>query len=543
MAEPQNRASASVSAVDPAVGKVHLGSLNHPSSHLSSHQLLGLRLDPRTGLVAIGAWSLLGVGCAGLGEKAPEPSTRVETREVARGTGDEAVQASTKTDRNGAPARVVFSDESDPVTEPGAGSTSAQELTGAGLVDALAQSYEADRAALAAMRTRKDAAAAAPSAGTASVAFEGAEAATTQTGSSIPASTNGLSAAPAPTPTTAVAPTAGGNSAAPNTTTAAPNTTTAAPNTATAAPNTATAAPNTTTSALNSVTAPSAAETSTPSAATNAASAATAQPGATAAIAAPGAIQANAALELPPALPTDPIELTRLLSESLIRASGESETPMAQWLAFAALAVANPDLALPSDFGSDLLEAERARVRKAHAAFASLGKSLRDGASGFDKSAQEDLLAALSVGPKLTIPKVDLCTRVEAFGRYSAIQNRRFLAGSSPRFIVYSEVDGFTSELEEGRFVTRLATRVSIETERDGVEVWRRSPEWTASSDRSETRRGEFFLCEIVALSEHLSVGGYRLKVEIRDEATGEVAVHALPFHVVADPTMVSVGD
>lgn len=527
MAETPFRASASVPAAEGAVGRDRLD------------PLLGLRLDARSGLVALGAWSLLGVGCAGLGERAPGDAAQPDSREVTRETASEPVRSDSKPNPRSAPPRVVFSDEPDPALEPtdtGTSATSAQELSGAGLVDALAQSYEADRAALAAMRSRKDAAAPATQGGTTSIEFEGAAAKSETRAVETPASP-APSTVPPPQPAAASA--ASSPAQAPASAPAPASSGSDAPTApASAAPSAANTAAPTAGSGAEAPTTPAAAA---PTPAVTAASS-----GATPAVAPaaePGAIQANAALELPPAVPTDPVELTRLLAESLIRASGESETPMAQWLAFAALAVANPDLALPADFGSDLLEAERARVRKAHASFAALGRSLRDGASGFDKSAQEDLLAALSVGPKLTIPKVDLCTRVEAFGRYSAIQNRRFLAGSSPRFIVYSEVDGFTSELEEGRFVTRLATRVSIETERDGVEVWRRSPEWTASSDRSETRRGEFFLCEIVALSEHLSVGGYRLKVEIRDEATGEVAVHALPFHVVADPTMVSVGD
>ncbi|MDI9403629.1 MAG: hypothetical protein QM516_07130, partial [Limnohabitans sp.] len=68
-------------------------------------------------------------------------------------------------------------------------------------------------------------------------------------------------------------------------------------------------------------------------------------------------------------------------------------------------------------------------------------------------------------------------------------------------------------------------------------------PEWTAVVDSSPTRRGEFFVGEIVTLTEYLSVGGYRLKVEIRDEATGIVGVATRPFVVVADPAMAAVAD
>lgn len=499
--------------------------------------------------MALGAWSLIGVGCAGFGDRAADEAPRAGSREVALEPADgaRASNASASGAAPRTPPRVVFADEPDPAIEPEAGRTSAQELSGAGLVDALAQSYETDRAALAAMQKRKSdmpgpSGVSTPAAKSREVEFDRPDAAAAVSGelpATTPATRPAITPATKPAITPAITPTPA-SAAAPAVTTPAPT------DAATMAPATT---PAGTGAAADPLAVPPTVATSgsgTPAPAPQG-SAAVTQPVETAAGQSPSAptatIQTNAALELPPAIPTDPTELARLLAESLIRTSAESETPLAQWLAFAALGVANPDLALPEDFGSDLLEAERARVRQAHAAFVALGRSLREGSTGLDKAAQENLLAALSAGPKLTIPKVDLCTRVEAFGRYSPIQNRRFLAGSTPRFIVYSEIDGFVSGLEEGRFVTRLATRVSIETERDGVEVWRRSPEWTASADRSDTRRGEFFLCEIVSLSEHLSVGGYRLKVEIRDESTGEAATQTLPFHVVADPTMVSVGD
>jgi len=262
--------------------------------------------------------------------------------------------------------------------------------------------------------------------------------------------------------------------------------------------------------------------------------------------ASPEVLRANAGLELPPApvaAPTEPTELALLLAESLAKQGEGSSEPMREWLAFAAIAVANPELKLPENFGADLLPSERERVIKAHAAFAALGTSLRDGNSDIDRSVTESLIAALTGGPKLGIPKVDLCTRVDGFGRYTPLTNHKFLARANTRFIVYTELDGFNSDYTDGNFVTRLATRVSIESERDNIEVWQRSPEWTAVVDTSDVRRDEFFLCEIIPISEYLSVGSYRLKIEVRDEATGAVAVSTVPIHVVADPAMAAVQD
>jgi hypothetical protein len=249
----------------------------------------------------------------------------------------------------------------------------------------------------------------------------------------------------------------------------------------------------------------------------------------------------NGALELPPPpapTPTTPTELAKLLAESLAKQSQDSTTPMREWLAFAALAVAEPALELPADFGADLLPTERERITRAHAGFVALGKALQSGAEEIDRTVADRLLGALAGGPKLSIPKVDLCTRVEGFGRYVPLASNKFLARANTRFIVYTELDGFSSELTDGAFVTRLATRVSIQSERDGIDVWQRSPEWTAVVDSSDVRRKEFFLCEIVPVSEYLSVGSYRLKVEVRDESTGTVAESIVPIQIVADPAM-----
>ena len=249
----------------------------------------------------------------------------------------------------------------------------------------------------------------------------------------------------------------------------------------------------------------------------------------------------NGALELPPPpapTPTTPTELAKLLAESLAKQSQDSTAPMREWLAFAALAVAEPTLELPADFGADLLPTERERITRAHAGFVAIGKALQSGAEEIDRTVADRLLSALAGGPKLSIPKVDLCTRVEGFGRYVPLASNKFLARANTRFIVYTELDGFSSELTDGAFVTRLATRVSIQSERDGIDVWQRSPEWTAVVDSSDVRRKEFFLCEIVPVSEYLSVGSYRLKVEVRDESTGTVAESIVPIQIVADPAM-----
>ena len=305
------------------------------------------------------------------------------------------------------------------------------------------------------------------------------------------------------------------------------STVTAAPSTVTAAPSTVTAAPSTVTAAPSAVTAVPSTVTAAPSTVTAAPSTVTA---------------ANMALELPTATPTDPEALSLLFAASLAMRGGTSTHPMQDWLAFAALALTSPELELPTDFGADLLPAERERITKAHAAFATMGRLLAKG-DEIDAGTTEALVVALTSGPKLEIPKIELCTKVESFGRFSPLGTHKFLARTNPRVILYSELQGFASELEGDQYVTRLATRISLESERDGIEVWARNPEWTAVVDASPVRRSEFFVGEIIPISEHLTVGSYLLRVAIRDESTGRVATTSMPIQIVADAAMAAVGD
>ena len=406
--------------------------------------------------------------------------------------------------QSSAPPRVVFSDEPTPTNEPMPNAVAAMQ--GPALADALASTYQSDMDALAAMQAQRD------------------NARTTQANTNASAATDKIRAVEFTN--TAENKAFANTQAAPVT---APSTTSASTTTPPVVP--ATTAPATT-AAPTAPTTPTATATLPPT--TTVASPALVP-------AAVSPVQANSSLELPApevVIPTDATELSRLLAASLMQAASTSTTPMKQWIAYAALAVTNPAMTLPADFGADLLPAERERVVKAHGAFVKLGQSLQSPTIEFDVLTQQALVAALSGGPRLSVPTVELCTRVDSFGRFNAIANRKFLAGTTPKFIVYSEVAGFTSALEESRFVTRLATRIVIETERDNVEVWRRSPEWTGSLDSSDVRRNEFFLGEIVQLSQHLTVGGYRLKVEVRDESTGAISSTAVSFQVVADPAM-----
>lgn len=226
-------------------------------------------------------------------------------------------------------------------------------------------------------------------------------------------------------------------------------------------------------------------------------------------------------------------ELSQLLANAFAANSEGTMDPMRVWFVYASLAVSNPDIKLPEGWSTDLVPSERDRVLAAHAGFAALGRAFRDGATNVDTATRQALVAALGGEPALTIPRVDLCSKVVGYGDYSPIGRRNFLVGSNNRVIVYSELDGFKSNLENGKWTTRLATRVSIVSSTGKESAWCRTPEWTEVVDTADNRRNEFFLGEIIPINANLAMGTYFVKVEVKDLASGATTSSIVPFKVL----------
>lgn len=236
-------------------------------------------------------------------------------------------------------------------------------------------------------------------------------------------------------------------------------------------------------------------------------------------------------------------ELSQLLANAFAANSEGTMDPMRVWFIYASLAVSNPDIKLPEGWSTDLVPAERDRVLAAHAGFAALGKSFRDGATNVDTATRQALVAALTGEPALTIPRVDLCSKVVGYGDYSPIGRRNFLQGSNNRVIVYSELDGFKSNLENGKWTTRLATRVSIIASNGNSSAWSRTPEWTEVVDTADNRRSEFFLGEIIPINANLAMGNYFVRVEVKDLASGATTSSIVPFKVLDKQAFAAAGD
>lgn len=246
----------------------------------------------------------------------------------------------------------------------------------------------------------------------------------------------------------------------------------------------------------------------------------------------------------------DTNEMSRMLAQAFAQKGSQSMDPMKVWFIYSSLAVSNPDIELPEGWGTDLLPAERDRILAAHKGFSALGRSFREGKSSVDSVIRQALVAALTGDTALTIPKVDLCSKISGYGDYSPIGGRNFRVGANNRVIVYSELDGFKSRFENGKWTTRLATRVSIMPVNGGDDTtntvpaslaWCRTPEWTEVTDTSDNPRSEFFLGEIIPIGSSLIVGSYAVKVEVKDLSTGAVTSSIVPFQILDERTYAAV--
>ncbi len=274
----------------------------------------------------------------------------------------------------------------------------------------------------------------------------------------------------------------------------------------------------------------------------------------------------DADADLKPAMPPElsPQEEAQLLVEQLagaLRRAGEQDlSPLPSMAKLALLEVFQPGAfntqhplfeSAAADADHPLSEDERAFVRAWRDLFTDL--HVRFGDQAVDLDAVADSVArlddAMNRWRPLEITTAALCTQVDGFGVYNPLRTfdrgrYKFLAGRDHPVIVYVELDHFgatpTTADEAPAFQVELTQSLTLfhaGTPRvaasDDLVAWRTEPQRIRDVSRRE--REDFFVVQIVTLPRSLSVGGYRLKVEMRDAATDSVAETIIPIDVVAD--------
>ena len=251
----------------------------------------------------------------------------------------------------------------------------------------------------------------------------------------------------------------------------------------------------------------------------------------------PPGVGASPAVE---ALETDRVSsLLVELSRELYRESAYADMPLRELMLIAAQSLVQPDRGLTADAIPGLTQREREVLVHFQSFCRSLGEQL-DGsreAGQIITTALDDLREALTEPPRLIIESKTLCYHVGGFGDYREFDRYAFLAHKSQQVIVYLELDGFTSELnEKSQWVTKLSQQLVVYDDRDGIPVW--TENWQPVVDAARQQRNDFFTVQVLTLPDALSVGRYHLKIRLRDEQSRAEADGSIQFELVADPKL-----
>lgn len=243
--------------------------------------------------------------------------------------------------------------------------------------------------------------------------------------------------------------------------------------------------------------------------------------------------------------PTDRrARLVAELAETLRRQVRDSAAPLREYAALAALELLEPGVSPDPTSIPTLTPREVELLDAWRDLFVRADEELSSAAG--DISALATVVSELSTRMQewetLSISEAKLCSRVDGFGVYSTLPGPKLLTGRRNPAIVYVELDNFTHRAASGPngepgFMVELGQELSLYHDADGLLAWRQ-PEQKVE-DFSRNRRNDFFIVQRIDLPETLSVGAYRLKITMRDKATGSIAERILPIEFVADAALV----
>lgn len=249
------------------------------------------------------------------------------------------------------------------------------------------------------------------------------------------------------------------------------------------------------------------------------------------------------------------------LRNAIIEKNDDPETALPRYLALAMLEMLSASeqgidpeaIALPSM--DKLSPKEKQALNSVRDLLESLA---RDPASAGDPQKVAALfgraMEALANAQTVRISRAELCSKVEAFGRFTPFENKTFLAGQSNRVIVYTEVDKYsfrdlqnaesTSDPRDGknvRWSIELSQELQLYNADGSMLAWRKPEESVV--ERSLNKRRDFFITQMIELPRTLTVGPYSLKIIIRDKVGGGVSEAVLPVNIVVDKTLVTASE
>lgn len=144
----------------------------------------------------------------------------------------------------------------------------------------------------------------------------------------------------------------------------------------------------------------------------------------------------------------------------------------------------------------------------------------------------ENLRALVRAQADLRVPRVELCSAIDGFGRYEPIVPPQFTVGGRNQVIVYMEVDNFqTEKTSTGLYRALMSVRASL-LNKSGEEIWSMRDE--NIEDLSRQRRSDFFLTiGPLAIPKTLGPGEYVMKVEVEDVVGGKIGSNFAKFKML----------
>jgi hypothetical protein len=133
----------------------------------------------------------------------------------------------------------------------------------------------------------------------------------------------------------------------------------------------------------------------------------------------------------------------------------------------------------------------------------------------------------------LRVGSMALCTRVDGFGVYQAIDADRLPAGREHALVLYCEVENFLPRrLDNGQWETNL-TQETVLYDPTGRRVWSLKPQ--EARDVCRNQRRDFFLGQRLTIPSSLAPGAYTLRVTLIDQNSNRVAEGTLPLRLTAE--------
>lgn len=157
-------------------------------------------------------------------------------------------------------------------------------------------------------------------------------------------------------------------------------------------------------------------------------------------------------------------------------------------------------------------------------------------------------VAAADSAKGFSVSALAICTRIDGFGRFVAMDTTRLPSGRATPMLIYTELDGFAHRSAAGlpppggdgagtddgstEWVVHVGQKIII-YRADEVGTLVRLYEEQLSRDVANRRRRDHYLVQRVTLPATLTPGKYTLKAEVRDLATGAVAERQVPLTIV----------